>query len=98
MVGTCDPAGTGNSDTNADKSTSRKDATPAIPDRNRIQKSRVFTLTRILHGYEFNFKSRGHSVEGFAVDAEDFRCAFAIVAGGLEHVKDVASLYLVEIW
>ena len=47
--------------------------------------------------HKFDLKARGHAVEGLTVDAEDFGGAFAIVAGGIEDVEDVAALYLVEI-
>lgn len=46
---------------------------------------------------ELNREAGGHAVKGFAVDAEDFGGAFAIVAGCVEDVQDVASLDLVEI-
>ena len=46
---------------------------------------------------KFNLKSRRHSIKGFAVDAEDLGGAFTIVAGGVEHVEDVAALDFIEI-
>ena len=44
---------------------------------------------------ELNLVARGHAVEGFAVDAEDFGGALAIVAGGVEDEEDVAALDLI---
>src|SRR3569832_895568 len=46
---------------------------------------------------EVNLVSGGHAVEGFAVDAEDFGGALAVVAGGVQNVEDVAALDFVEV-
>ncbi len=46
---------------------------------------------------KFNLEPRRHSIECFAVDAEDFGGALAVVAGGIEDKEDVAALNLVEI-
>ena len=46
---------------------------------------------------EFDFKAGGHAVECFAIDAEDFGGALAVVAGGVEDVEDVAALDFVEV-
>jgi len=56
--------------------------------RCRIRLARVAELDR---------EAGGHAVEGFAVDAENFGGALAVVAGRVEDVQDVASFDLVEI-
>src|ERR1700754_1073927 len=65
-----------------------KDVTP---------KTRTTTTAKPLYLSELNLKPCGHAIKRLAIDAEDFRGAFAIVPGRLEHVKDVASLDLVEV-
>ena len=44
---------------------------------------------------KLDLEAGGHAVEGFAVDAEDFGSALAVVAGGVQDKKDVAALDLV---
>lgn len=44
---------------------------------------------------ELDLEAGGHAVEGFAVDAEDFGGALAVVAGGVQDEEDVAALDLV---
>ena len=46
---------------------------------------------------ELDREAGGHAVEGFAVDAEDFGGAFAVVASRVENVEDVAALNLVDL-
>ena len=46
---------------------------------------------------ELDFEAGGHAVEGFAVDAEDFGGALAVVAGGVQDKQNVAALDLVQI-
>jgi len=46
---------------------------------------------------ELDLEAGGHAVKGFAVDAEDFGGALAVVAGGVQDEEDVAALDFVEI-
>ena len=46
---------------------------------------------------ELDLKPGRHSIEGFAVDAEDFGGALAVVAGGVQDKEDAAALDFVEV-
>jgi len=54
-------------------------------------------IYRIHKTAKLNFVSGGHAVKRLPVNAQNLGGAFAIVAGGVEHVEDVASLNLVKI-
>src|ERR1700752_1145821 len=57
---------------------------------------RTATATQ-LQVSELNLESRRHAVKRLAIDAENFRGAFAIVSSGFEHGKDVAPLDLIQV-